>query len=130
MNHSPYQTPIRDQDVSNSNVSNPDPPTILPFAQLGLRLLGVMLVVDGMGALLGGSVQWMLQIVEYSNAGYSTAIDPHSAGWGAGGIPYLVTGLYLITGGDTLLRVVFLPSRQQQAEMRAATEQIAPTDPK
>ena len=113
LNHSPYHPPTGDKVVAKPNSTEHEAPSVLPFAQLGLRLLGVLMVVDGMGAMFGGGIQWLLQVAEYANAGYSMTIDPHSAGWVAGGIPSLIVGFYLVTGCDTLLRIVFTPSRPQ-----------------
>jgi len=86
--------------------------SLLPFAQLGLRLLGVMLIVDGLGALLGGLVHGLVQGQAYAAEGYGVVVDPHSAGWAAGGIPYLIIGGYLVAGGNWILQNVFLPSQR------------------
>ena len=83
-----------------------------------------MLIVDGIGALFGGLIQGLLQARAYSDAGYAIPIDPHSAGWVAGGIPHLIVGLYLIIGGDWVLRNVFTSSRNQVVTPREAPDNI------
>ncbi|MDM4019616.1 hypothetical protein, partial [Roseiconus lacunae] len=85
-------------------------------AQLGLRLLGVMLVVDGLGAMLGGLIQGLFHAKAYADAGYNVLIDPHSAGWAAGGIPHLVIGVYLTVGGNWILRNVFVSSQLSSSD--------------
>ncbi|MEL6104932.1 MAG: hypothetical protein AAFU85_02795 [Planctomycetota bacterium] len=111
-NNSPYQPPSSDHAASEpDNGHATTSRSLLPFAQLGLRLLGVMLIVNGLGAILGGLVQGLVQARAYAAAGYPIGIDPHSAGWAAGGIPFLVIGVYLIGGGNWILRTVFMPSR-------------------
>jgi hypothetical protein len=97
----------------------------LPFAQLGLRLLGIMLVVDGAGALLGGFVQGLFQAKAYLDAGYSLPIDPHSAGWVAGGIPHLIAGFYLIISGNWVLLSVFASSGRWHTARREDTDDVA-----
>ncbi len=101
---------------------------LLPFAQLGLRLLGVMLVVDGVGAMVGGVIYGLLLARAYSDVGYAVLIDPHSAGWAAGGVPYLIAGLYLIVGGDWVLRNVFASSGQQNSAQREDTDDLVASD--
>ena len=86
---------------------------LLPFAQLGLRLLGIMFLVDGVSGLLGGATQGMLQIKAYSDAGYELPTDPHSGGWIAGSLPHIVAGLYFITGGNWVLNNVFASARNR-----------------
>ena len=85
--------------------------SLLPFAQLGLRLLGVLLIADGLGAMFGGLIQGMIQARAYAEAGYDVLIDPHSAGWAAGGIPHLIIGVYLTVGGNWILHNVFVATR-------------------
>ena len=92
--------------------------SLLPFAQLGLRLLGVLLVVDGLGAILGGFVQGLIQGRAYAAQGYGVVVDPHSAGWAAGGIPYLIIGVYLVVGGNWILQNVFLPPQRPTSDVR------------
>jgi len=85
---------------------------MLGMAQLGLRLLGVLLVVEGAGANLGGLVQRGLQARAYATAGYPVPIDPHSAAWFASGLTILLGGLYLATNSSWVLKNVFAPSRR------------------
>ncbi|MFO0817787.1 MAG: hypothetical protein U1A77_07595 [Pirellulales bacterium] len=118
LNDSPTQQQHTSQEQSETNIhSGANSHTLLPFAQLGLRLLGVMLIVDGVGAMFGGVIQGLLQARLYADAGYKASIDPHSAGWAAGGIPHLVAGIYLIIGGDWVLRNVFTSSHREAGEL-------------
>ena len=75
-----------------------------------------MLIVDGLGAMFGGLIQGLFQAQAYADAGYNVLIDPHSAGWAAGGIPHLVIGVYLTVGGNWILRNVFISSQRSSAD--------------
>ena len=111
MSDSPYRPPPPGHPTQEAESGSAIAPgSLLPFAQLGLRLLGVMLIVDGLGAMFGGLIQGLLQAQAYADAGYDVLIDPHSAGWAAGGIPHFVIGFYLTVGGTWILRNVFMSS--------------------
>ncbi|KAA5541911.1 hypothetical protein FYK55_17090 [Roseiconus nitratireducens] len=117
LSDSPYRPPSEKQPAQHADI----PPAInshslLPFAQLGLRLLGVLLVADGLGAILGGFVQGVMQGRAYAAQGYGVVVDPHSAGWAAGGIPHLIIGVYLVVGGNWILQNVFLPSQRPNSD--------------
>lgn len=58
--------------------------------QRDFTMLGVMLLVDGLGAVFGGLIQGILQHRAYAEAGYNVLFDPHSTGWAAGGVPCLI----------------------------------------
>ena len=105
-----------------------DTASLLPLAQLGLRLLGVMLVVDGVGAMFGGVIQGLLQAWAYSQAGYAVPIDPHSAGWAVGGLPHLIAGLYFIVSGNWVLHNVFASPRQQNIAQREDADGLVASD--
>lgn len=84
---------------------------LLPYAQLGLRLLGVMLLVDGIATVAGGAVQALLQARAYQASGYEYIFDPYSVGWIASGVAYALGGLYLAIGGRWVLANIFTPVR-------------------
>ena len=128
LSNSPYQPQINDETPAIGSVHRFDSPQLLPFAQLGLRLLGIMFVVDGVGAIFGGAVQWIFQARAYSDSGYEVPIDPHSVGWIAGGVPLLIAGLYLIASGNWVLLNVFTSSQLQNVEATEHTDEIATTD--
>ena len=69
-----------------------------------------MFFVDGLSSIFGGLIQNRFQTQAYAESGYDIAIDPYSAGWAAGGLPYLIAGLYLMVGGKWLLFAVFTSS--------------------
>jgi hypothetical protein len=130
LSDSPYQPQSNDETPMIGAVNRLDSPELLPFALLGLRLLGIMFVVEGVGAIFGGSVQWIFQARAYSDAGYEVPIDPHSVGWLAGGIPHLIAGLYLIASGNWVLINVFTSTQRRNDERRDATDDIDATDQK
>jgi hypothetical protein len=128
LSESPYQPPTdqmapADKSLTRGDLVGGDLPALLPFAQLGLRLLGVMFVVDGVGAMFGGAIQGLFQAQAYSDAGYSVPIDPHSIGWAAGGLPVLIAGIYLIVGGNWVLLHVFAsPHRPHESSPVAVSD--------
>lgn len=124
----PYQSQMDDETHANGSIHRFDSPQLLPFAQLGLRLLGIMFVVDGIGAIFGGAVHWLFLAREYSDAGYEVPIDSHSVGWVASGVPLLIAGLYLIASGNWVLINVFSSSRRQNVEEPEHTDGIDGTD--
>jgi hypothetical protein len=110
LDDSPYQPPVNPQADIVSREADLNRRELLPFAQLGLRLLGIMFVVDGLGALCGGMLQGLLQAYAYTSVGYDVPIDPHSVGWVAGGVPHLLVGSYFIVSGDWILQNIFMSS--------------------
>ncbi|WP_145167529.1 hypothetical protein [Rubripirellula lacrimiformis] len=123
MSDSPYRPPSENQAAQQADYEPAvTSHTLLPFAQLGMRLLGVLLVVDGLGAISGGLVQGLVQGRDYAAEGYGFVVDPHSAGWAAGGIPFLIIGVYLVVGGNWILQSVFLPSRRPASDAPNASE--------
>ena len=113
LSESPYQPPNQLSQVAPEDSSDGySADTFLPFAQLGLRLLGVMFVLDGVSAIFGGLFQGLMQARAYVNAGYGMHVDPHSVGWAAGGIPHIVVGLYLTIGGNWVLQKVFTAAQR------------------
>ncbi|WP_144059472.1 DoxX family protein [Rhodopirellula sallentina] len=103
----PYHPPAMPNEDPSVDMDRTHKASLLPYAQLGVRLLGVMFFVDGLSSIFGGLIQNTFQTQAYAESGYDVAIDPHSAGWAAGGLPYLVAGLYLMVGGNWLLFAVF-----------------------
>jgi|JI9StandDraft_2_1071091.scaffolds.fasta_scaffold95934_1 hypothetical protein len=122
LSDSPFQQPTNNGPSAIEPASGMESPPLLPFAQLGLRLLGLMLFVDGVGAIFGGAVQGIFQARAYSNAGYEVQLDPHSVAWVASGVPILIAGLYFIVDGNWVLRNVFTSSRNQNTSLRERTD--------
>ncbi len=117
LSDSPYRPPSEKQ-AGQQAVHEPAMKScsVLPFAQLGLRLVGVLLIADGLGLILGGVVQGLVQGQAYAAQGYGIVVDPHSAGWAAGGIPHLIIGIYLVVSGNWILQNVFLPSQRPTSD--------------
>jgi hypothetical protein len=114
---------------SMSDVPNPyDPPThtaspeprfiepseldvrIARYAQLGLRLLGVMLFFEGFAGLIGSVLYGGLVAMEFGVAGYAPLPDSYTYGWFVSSLACMVFGLYLMVGGRWILESVFLPA--------------------
>lgn len=129
LSDSPYQSPKTIETQSEPTVVETigETPSLLPLAQLGLRLLGVMFFGDGLAIMFGGLVFGVLQAKAYTDAGYDVPVDPQSGGWIAQGVPYMALGLYLMLGGNWILQSVFAPSRQrQETELAAEDDRDAP----
>jgi hypothetical protein len=94
--------------------SSADDERIARYAQLGLRLLGVMFLVDGVAGIAGGLVYGVMQSTIWEQAGYDSFFDQYACGWIAGGVASFVAGLYFTIGGRWVLEMVFLPSRPIQ----------------
>lgn len=108
LSSSAYQPPVDDQESGAVHEAAGDTGRkLLPFAQLGLRLLGVLLLVDGTASLAGGAIQSLFQARAYQASGYAYTLDPHSAGWMASGVPAFLSGLYLAFDGRWVLANIF-----------------------
>lgn len=90
--------------------------SLLPYAQLGLRLLGVMMIVDGAGAVLGGLAYWFVNAKAYWDARIPVPADPQAVGWIMAGIPSLLCGLYFVVNGAWVLKYVFSPAPKASGE--------------
>lgn len=73
--------------------------------------------------MLGGFVQGLVQGRAYASQGYGVVVDPHSAGWAAGGIPHLIIGIYLVVGGNWILQNVFLPFERPSSSTHVASNE-------
>lgn len=110
----PYGPPVLTTPGTSShddlgvNDSTTDPLMITRYAQLGLRLLGVMFVVEGAAALIGSLTNGVMQTAAYVKAGYPVSFDPYSFGWGAQAIALVFVGAYLVVSGRWVLENVFL----------------------
>lgn len=81
--------------------------SMLPYAQLGLRLLGIMFIVDGITGLAGAFTNGTLQAAAYRQAGYDDSLDAYAYGWAAQSVVFLVIGVYFVCGRRAVLRLVF-----------------------
>lgn len=113
----PYQPPDSrsHQDSDDEPVQAAPPPTesherTLRYAQLGLRLLGIMFFVDGAGGIVGSFVYGARQSAVMRQAGYESLPDAYMFGWLASSAVILAAGFYLVIGGRWVLEKVFLPS--------------------
>lgn len=80
------------------------------YAQLGLRLLGVMLLAEGLIGLVGSSIFGAIDLWQLVQDGYDPSPDPYVYGWFASSVVSFVIGLYLIVSGRWVLTNVFLPA--------------------
>lgn len=120
----PYEAPIAAARQGAEPVQVPNPPyasgddeKIIRYAQLGLRLLGVMFLVDGAGGMIGSIVYAATLSTALQRAGIETLPDAYTFGWFASSVASLVAGFYFVIGGRWVLEKVFLsPSRTSQVE--------------
>jgi hypothetical protein len=112
----PYEAPIAADPEDSSprqmdtGPTAPDSSGIAQYAQLGLRLLGVMFVIDGSAGLIGSAFHGAMQSSELQQSGYPPMPDPYTFAWAGQSIAYLVVGIYCVVGGRWVLENVFLPS--------------------
>lgn len=83
---------------------------IARYAQLGLRLIEVMIFFEGLAALLGSVIYGGLVAMEYGIAGYAPLPDSYTYGWFASSLACVLLGLYLMVGGRWVLESVCLPA--------------------
>lgn len=101
-----------DEQVESPIVPKADALRLLPHAQLGLRLLGVLMFFDGAASFVGGGAHAMFDRRLYQLEGYEYTLDPHSIGWMAQGVPLMLGGLYLMLSGRWLLANIFSPPQE------------------
>jgi len=88
---------------------------IARYAQLGLRLLGVMFIVDGIGGIFGSLAYAAYQSSALQQAGYDALPDGYVFGWFTASAASLVAGIYFVIGGRWVLDKIFLPPVHAQS---------------
>jgi hypothetical protein len=89
---------------------------VVRYAQLGMRLLGVMFVLEGLVGLTGSIVYAVIYAIALERSGYDpTHLDAYACGWFASSFVAAVVGFYLITDGRRLFELVFLPPSRADA---------------
>lgn len=83
---------------------------ITRYAQLALRVLGVMFLVEGASGVVGSLMYAAMQMSAYKEAGYEPFPDYYVVGWLASSLALLVAGGYFAVGGAWVFEKVFLPS--------------------
>ncbi|MBW3596440.1 MAG: hypothetical protein KY475_04095 [Planctomycetes bacterium] len=96
--------------IREASAISADDDKIARFAQMGLRLLGVMFLVDGVAGLAGSITNGAPQSSALQQAGYPPTPDSYVLGWLAQSIAYIVVGAYCVIGGRWVLENIFLPS--------------------
>ncbi len=81
-----------------------------PYAQLGLRLLGVMLLIQGIGNMIGSLAQSAVYATQLKQAGYALSVDAYAFGWFISSLVLAGAGWYLIIGGRWIVEKIFLPA--------------------
>lgn len=94
---------------------------MIRFAQLGLRLLGVMFFVEGVAGVVGSIIYYAWEASLFRDAGYESNPDPYAFGWFAASAISLVAGFYCVTNGRWILEMVFLPSSDESDSEYDAT---------
>jgi len=125
-NDNPYEPPkieepkadIRADRDDSSQVS--EDKKIARYAQLGLRLIGVMFVVQGIASLLFSATYWAMHKAVLHSEGIESTPDVYSTSNFMFGAAYLFSGLYLVLGGRWLIETVFLPVGETVKVMREA----------
>ena len=99
---------------------------IARYAQPGLRLLGVMFIVDGIGGVVWGLTYGKMQASAMRPAGYAAELDPYAIATAVQSVAYIAIGLYCVIGGRWVLEMVFLPSaspREAETDVSESLEE-------
>jgi hypothetical protein len=115
--HNPYQTPNR-TDGLPAQTRRPFEPAevestkIVLYAQMLLRVLGVLLVIEGIGLTLFAIAFGVVTTRDYVESGYTVyqgLFNAYSVAYGCSGLVSLSGGLYLTMGGRWLIAALFVP---------------------
>jgi hypothetical protein len=104
--------PVRSEVASQNEIETRND---LRLAQLGLRLLGVMFLVEGAAAIISGAGHAFLTAKDYAKGGYDYSGDPYSVAILASGVTLFLAGFYFVIDGRWVLRNVFDSASDQQA---------------
>lgn len=114
--HNPYQAPNRTDGVPlrprSQRPAPLDSATLAVYAQLLLRVFGVLMIVEGLGLAVFSVAFGLATTRDYVAAGYSVQqglFNPHSVGYGCWAVVSLAGGLYLTIGGRWLIAALFVP---------------------
>ena len=112
-NDNPYQspatTPLQESRANAPEVqpSSTDDRKIVRYAQLGLRLLGVMFIVNGISVFACSFTWGLMQSSALQRDGYAPTPDPYVFGLAAQAAAYATLGLYFVVGGRWVIEKVF-----------------------
>ncbi len=112
----PYDAPLSDEVVEPVEEEHePDPlgegdKNFTRYAQLFLRLLGLLLIASGLSEFIFGFTHSLLESAELRQAGLEAQPTPYSIASLAQGIAYIVVGIYFTVGGRWILEKILLPS--------------------
>ncbi len=87
-----------------------DDAIIARYAQLGLRLLGVFFLLEGVCNTAGSLVYAAMQSHSLKQAGYQPLPDAYALGWFASSFAMIAAGVYFAVGGSWVLEKVFFPA--------------------
>ena len=114
-NENPYDSPSSapNEDAMIATLSS-EKAQFARFALLGLRLLGVMFIVDGMSGLAGSLTTVGVQFSQsYSPRSMDMAYyDAYNVGALVESGLFIIAGIYLLLSPRWLLKVFFLPASQ------------------
>ena len=114
----PYGAPITQASSGATSAISVEKAQFARFALLGLRLLGVMFIVDGISSLSGSGATIAVQYSQsYSPRSLDMEYyDAYNVGAIVASMLYVVAGIYLLLSPRWLLKMFFLPatpSREQ-----------------
>ena len=106
----PYESPSSDvaRAALDSHLAQRDA-DLIRYAQLGLRLLGVMFFVEGVAGVIASLIYGGLLIYSYGISPESL-YDSYLWAWFAGSAPLIIAGLYFVTSGRWVIEKVFMPA--------------------
>lgn len=83
----------------------------LRWAQLGLRLLGIMFVVNGASGFASAGIRLAVQLADARYEGFWVAWDLYTMSEVASATVSVAAGLYFAADGRWVIEKVFLPAR-------------------
>ena len=113
MNHTnPYKANESGSDRGSipdcDSLSNKSALKISNLALIGLRLLGLMFTVDGVSGLISNSVAVFTEYKQMIEVGYEPMVNAVTFGLVFSSFFYTIVGVYLLTNGKAILRLVLM----------------------
>lgn len=114
-------SPKESSPATSATALATDTVTLLPWAQLGLRLLGIYFFIEGVCGFIGNVLIAFILNWQYTLAGYESPVDAGSAGGGTISLLYTFVGFYLLLDGSWLLRNIFTPIDHEKHMIRRSS---------
>ena len=116
----PYEANFKDSDLqvpakppSHAKLSGLNAAVL---AELGIKLLGLMFIVDGISLLISNAIMLVLYDKEYRAADLGSFMEPGSVAGIGQSFVYLLAGVYLLTKGKTVIELILMTDRKEVSD--------------